>query len=226
MTSGAVLLLTAASLFAYEFATFRQTSRQEVDTLGKAIAANSTAALAFANRDDAEDVLRAFDADPHIVAAALYDRAGKRSPSIHATAPRATCPRSSRLPAPLSVRRRVPPRLPTGDGRRTTHGDAVREIRPARDRCARAVLSHHSGADRRRLGVARVLHLEAAADSASLARSSSSRRSRRRFPRNETIPCARSRRTSTSSISSRAPSITCCRRFSRTKLGCERSWVT
>src|SRR4029078_9944183 len=74
LTSGAVLLLTSASLFAYEFSTFREASRQRLETLGRAIAANSTAALAFANRDDAEDVLRAFDADPHIEAAALYDR--------------------------------------------------------------------------------------------------------------------------------------------------------
>jgi signal transduction histidine kinase/ActR/RegA family two-component response regulator len=77
LTSGAVLLLTSASLFAYEFATFREASRQQLATLGKAIATNSTAALAFANRDDAEDVLQAFDADPHIVAAALFDRGGK-----------------------------------------------------------------------------------------------------------------------------------------------------
>jgi signal transduction histidine kinase/ActR/RegA family two-component response regulator len=77
LTSGAVLLLTTASLFTYEFSTFREASRQQLETLGKAIAANSTAALAFANSDDAEDVLRAFDADPHIVAAALYDRSGR-----------------------------------------------------------------------------------------------------------------------------------------------------
>ena len=77
VTSGAVLLLTSASLFAYEFLTFRQESRQQLSTLGKAIAANSTAALAFDNVDDAEDVLRAFEADPHIVAAALYDVNGK-----------------------------------------------------------------------------------------------------------------------------------------------------
>ena len=76
LTSGAVLLLTTASLFAYDFVTFRQSSRQQLDTLGKAIAANSTAALAFDNRDDAESVLAAFEADRHIVAAALYDMNG------------------------------------------------------------------------------------------------------------------------------------------------------
>ena len=45
-TSGAVLLLTVTCLFAYDFLTFRQTSQRQLDTLGRAIAANSTAALA------------------------------------------------------------------------------------------------------------------------------------------------------------------------------------
>jgi signal transduction histidine kinase/ActR/RegA family two-component response regulator len=77
LTSGAVLLLTVSSLFAYELLTFRETSRQQLGTLGKAIAANSTAALAFDNAEDAETVLTAFEADEHIVAAALYDSGGK-----------------------------------------------------------------------------------------------------------------------------------------------------
>jgi hypothetical protein len=76
LTSAAVLLLTASSLFAYEFVTFRQSSQQQLATLGKAIAANSTAALAFDNVDDAESVLTALEADEHIVSAALYDQQG------------------------------------------------------------------------------------------------------------------------------------------------------
>ena len=77
LTSAAVLLLTVSSLFAYEFVTFRQASQQQLVTLGKAIAANSTAALAFDNADDAEGVLTALEADQHIVDAALYDRKGE-----------------------------------------------------------------------------------------------------------------------------------------------------
>jgi signal transduction histidine kinase/ActR/RegA family two-component response regulator len=71
-TSGAVLLLTVVSLFAYDFVTFRQTSVRQLQTLGRAIAANSTAALAFDNPDDAQTVLAAFQVDPHITHAALY----------------------------------------------------------------------------------------------------------------------------------------------------------
>src|SRR3954463_15092284 len=76
LTSAAVLLLTVSSLFAYEFVTFRQASEQQLRTLGKAIAANSTASLAFDNAEDAESVLTALEADDHVVAAALYDRQG------------------------------------------------------------------------------------------------------------------------------------------------------
>src|SRR5262245_45813715 len=76
LTSGAVLLLTTASLFAYDAFSSRQSLREQLGILGKAIAVNSTAALAFSNPDDAKDVLEAFGADPHIVVAALYDLDG------------------------------------------------------------------------------------------------------------------------------------------------------
>jgi HAMP domain-containing protein len=88
-TSGAVLVLTIASLFAYETFTFRQSLREQLDILSKAIATNSTAALAFSNHEDAEEVLQAFAADPHIVAAALYDHGG----TLFASYPNGTAPR-------------------------------------------------------------------------------------------------------------------------------------
>src|SRR3981081_2030450 len=50
--------------------------RCNLATLGEAIAANSTAALAFENPDDAREVLAALRADPHVVAATLYTPAG------------------------------------------------------------------------------------------------------------------------------------------------------
>jgi signal transduction histidine kinase/ActR/RegA family two-component response regulator/uncharacterized membrane protein affecting hemolysin expression len=77
LISGAVLLLTVTSLFAYDFVTFRQTSQRQLDTLGRAIAANSTAALAFDNPDDAGTVLSAFEVDPHVAHAALYRLDGR-----------------------------------------------------------------------------------------------------------------------------------------------------
>jgi len=77
LTSSTVLLLICAAFFTYEFLTFRQSTIAHLTTLGDVIADNSTAALAFANADDAREVLSALRAERHIVAAGLYDRNGK-----------------------------------------------------------------------------------------------------------------------------------------------------
>jgi PAS domain S-box-containing protein len=74
LTSGAVLTLTCGTFLAYELVTFRQSMVRSLSILAQAIAANSTAALAFENADDAARVLSALAADPHVVSAALYDR--------------------------------------------------------------------------------------------------------------------------------------------------------
>ena len=86
LSSGAVLAVTTLAFCAYEAVTFRHASIQQLETLSQAIATNSTAALAFENAEDATVVLAAFKADPHIVAAALYDSAGR----VFATYPQAT----------------------------------------------------------------------------------------------------------------------------------------
>ena len=63
LTSGVVLLLTCTAFFAYEFLTFRQATVRQLSTLGEIIAANSTAALAFDNPDDAQEILAALQID-------------------------------------------------------------------------------------------------------------------------------------------------------------------
>ena len=77
LTSGVAILFTCSLFIGYEFFIFRGSLERQLATLGRAIAANSTAALAFDNPDDARTVLAAFRADPHIVAAALYDQSGE-----------------------------------------------------------------------------------------------------------------------------------------------------
>src|SRR3954465_6477510 len=72
-TSGVVLLLTCAGFIGYEFATYRQTSIRQLSTLGEIIAAESTGARAFATQRDATEILAALKAEPHVVAACLYD---------------------------------------------------------------------------------------------------------------------------------------------------------
>ena len=76
LISGLVLLLTSAALVGYQYWSFRQTMRNTLAVRGRILATNSTASLAFANDADATELLSALRADPHIVAAALYDKSG------------------------------------------------------------------------------------------------------------------------------------------------------
>ena len=77
LISGVVLLVTCLTFFIYEFYAFRKTTEEKLSTIGKIIAANSTAALAFDDPDAAKEILTALRTEPHIVAASLYDRNGK-----------------------------------------------------------------------------------------------------------------------------------------------------
>ena len=76
LTSGAVLLLSVSTFLIYDYITFSEVTKRHLATLGGVIATNSTAALAFDNPDDAEAILAAVKAEPHVVAAALYDAKG------------------------------------------------------------------------------------------------------------------------------------------------------
>jgi PAS domain S-box-containing protein len=86
ITSGSVLLLTFASFFIYEYVSYRQFILRQTSTLGAIIARNSTAALAFANQDDANEILSALKVEEGIVSGCLYDKDG----NIFATYPQGT----------------------------------------------------------------------------------------------------------------------------------------
>ena len=75
--SSVVLLLTAAAFVTYEVVAIRQRTLANLSSLGRVIAANSTASLAFANEADAREILSALRSEPHVVAAALYDKDGR-----------------------------------------------------------------------------------------------------------------------------------------------------
>jgi signal transduction histidine kinase/CheY-like chemotaxis protein/uncharacterized membrane protein affecting hemolysin expression len=92
LVSAMVLLITGGAFMAYETVTFRQVTVRHLSTLGDIVGANSTAALAFDNHDDAQDVLTALRAESHIVGAAIYDKDGK----VFATYPQGAA--ASRFP--------------------------------------------------------------------------------------------------------------------------------
>jgi PAS domain S-box-containing protein len=77
LISGAVLFVTCATFFAYELFKFRQNTLQKLSTIGKIISFNGSAALAFANQDDAKEILASLKSEPNIVAACFYDKDGK-----------------------------------------------------------------------------------------------------------------------------------------------------
>lgn len=100
-TSGVVLLLTCGAFLVHEFLSFRSAALANLSTLGRVVAANSTAALAFQNADDATETLAGLAAEPHIVAAALYTREGQLF---------------ARYPAPLATGASAVPSAPGPDG--------------------------------------------------------------------------------------------------------------
>src|SRR2546422_6267 len=108
LISGLVLLLTSAALVGYQYWLFRQTMRSTLSVRGRILATNTTASLAFANDADARELLSALRADPHIVAAALYDKNGH----LFAT-----------YPADLS--RDALPAAPLPDGYRFERGNLI-----------------------------------------------------------------------------------------------------
>src|SRR5438874_3144219 len=108
LISGFVLLLTSAAFVIYQVVAFRQTIRNNLATRAQILAANSTAELAFANQADTTEVLSALKSDPHMVAAALYDRDG------HVFA---------KYPADLSAT--ALPASPQADGYRFEHGRLI-----------------------------------------------------------------------------------------------------
>jgi signal transduction histidine kinase/ActR/RegA family two-component response regulator len=77
LTSAAAIVLTCSALILYELVTTRDESLQQVATLARIVSANSTAALAFRDDQDAQEVLATLRTEPSIVAAALYDEHGK-----------------------------------------------------------------------------------------------------------------------------------------------------
>ncbi len=76
LTSMAVLLLACIVLFSYEIGTYRRSAARTVSTIADVVAENSSAALAFDVQKDAQACLESLHAEPSVVAAALYDKAG------------------------------------------------------------------------------------------------------------------------------------------------------
>lgn len=76
-TTVVVMVLMSGAFVTYEVVTIRRNTVIRLSTLGQIIAANSTAALAFENQEDARETLSALSVEKHVLAASLYDTEGR-----------------------------------------------------------------------------------------------------------------------------------------------------
>ena len=70
------LTLACLGFYLYERSSFRAAMTSELSTLAETLGTNTAASLAFDDRQAARDTLAALRAEPHIVAACLYDNHG------------------------------------------------------------------------------------------------------------------------------------------------------
>ena len=77
LTSAAAIAISCMGFGGYEYIASRNRMMEQVGTLARVIAANSTGALAFRDERDAQIVLAALISEPSIEAAALYDGSGE-----------------------------------------------------------------------------------------------------------------------------------------------------
>jgi PAS domain S-box-containing protein len=77
LSASAALLLAALAFGAYEIAVYRDVAVRELSAEARIIATHTAGALSFDDPRTAEDTLRALAAEPHVGAAAIYDRRGR-----------------------------------------------------------------------------------------------------------------------------------------------------
>jgi PAS domain S-box-containing protein len=76
VTVGAALLLTSVALFLYELGMFRRSLERDLGTLAQVIGQNTTTPLLFDDDLTARETLSALQAEPRVLAAAVYDVRG------------------------------------------------------------------------------------------------------------------------------------------------------
>src|SRR5690606_14120742 len=77
LTSFFALSLMGIGYFIYEYLAFRQSTIDELSTLGRVIAQNSTAAVAFNDQDEAYEMLASLSAHSDIIGACIYNEDGQ-----------------------------------------------------------------------------------------------------------------------------------------------------
>jgi signal transduction histidine kinase len=87
LTSTVVLLVTAVAFITYEVFAFRRSLVQNSQAIAQITAAQSSAAVSFADEKDCQEILSKLKAEPTILEAALYAKDGKMLAHHPASAP-------------------------------------------------------------------------------------------------------------------------------------------
>jgi ABC-type multidrug transport system fused ATPase/permease subunit len=85
------LSTTFVALTFYERSSFRQARHNELSLLASTLGQNSAASLAFNDQKTAADILAALEADPHIIAACLFDNTGRVFAEYPRPRPQGSC---------------------------------------------------------------------------------------------------------------------------------------
>jgi signal transduction histidine kinase len=85
LTTGGVLFLASTILIGYELVSLRRAAAEHLTSLAHALAENCAGPLAFDNPSEAQQVLASLGGEPHLMAAALYDRQNKLFAVFHKT---------------------------------------------------------------------------------------------------------------------------------------------
>jgi signal transduction histidine kinase/CheY-like chemotaxis protein/HPt (histidine-containing phosphotransfer) domain-containing protein len=78
VSTGAALAVACVVLAAYDYRTFRAEMVTRAHVFANIVANNCTAAISFGDDNDAAQTLASLRFEPHVVAACVYDRSGKR----------------------------------------------------------------------------------------------------------------------------------------------------
>lgn len=76
VTSSVALLVACVAVVTYDLVSTRHLMSSDLSTLARVIGTNSTASLAFDDRESAKEVLTALNAKRNIASASLYSRDG------------------------------------------------------------------------------------------------------------------------------------------------------
>jgi len=99
-TGTVLLVLAGLAMVHFGEQSYREAKLQQIDAQGRILASTVTAALAFDDRNAAQEYVNALDVDPQVQIAAVYDAAGKLFAS-HARDPARPAPATVRAGAPL-----------------------------------------------------------------------------------------------------------------------------